>query len=254
MVLALHLHDLLCVTLALLLALVSGVDLEAQSSRNVVSTRSLLIIGQTIYNETLDPFDRTNNIREYLLDPALLQQVDAAYEVRISYLGSPPASYTLSLHRRVVAAQADIGDDDGIAADVSGGRRSAQRVLLDTERIVFGVKDINVLPLEKKFGEIVVEEGVNVDTTISVQYVVRVVTHPWGRRRDGRTSLPPGEGAVYFNIVLEAMVYGVPKRMFPILLAGCVTVLLSLFVFAPAILKYLQPPSPEHFTSTLKSE
>lgn len=191
----------------------------------------LLAIGRTLFNESLDPYDSTNNVREYLLDPVVIRGGGShtAYEIRISYLGSPPASYSMSLLRRP--------DGRPPLSAHPGGRASAQRVLLDTERVVFTLKDINELPLDSLS---TIDGG---DDTAGEQLLVRVVARPWGLRRDGRRVLPPGEGAVYFNIVLEPMVYGIPQKMFPVLLSGAAIVLLSLFVIAPIVLSCLQPPA-----------
>jgi hypothetical protein len=192
----------------------------------------VLRVGRTLFNQSLDPFDPLRTTQEYLLDPAVVtlghHGRSTSYEVRISYLGSPAASYTIALLRR----------PRGRAQDETFSTPTTRRVLLDTERVVFSLDDVRALPLD---GAI---EREAIDTASQDEdIIVRVVTKPFGRRRDGNAVLP-GEGVVYYNIVVEPMVFGVPQKMFPVLLCAAVLVLLSLFVIAPAVLQVLQPPPP----------
>jgi hypothetical protein len=200
------------------------------------SSLPVLRVGRTLFNQSLDPFDPLRTMQEYLLDPAVVTlghheasaQQPTSYEVRISYLGSPAASYTIALLRR----------PRGRVQEEPFSTPTTRRVLLDTERVVFSLDDVRALPLD---GAI---EREAMDTAPHDEdIIVRVVTKPFGRRRDGNVVLP-GEGVVYYNIVVEPMVFGVPQKMFPVLLCAAVLVLLSLFVIAPAVLQVLQPPPP----------
>lgn len=226
---------LTAITFTLLLSKCSWAAAEADD----VDSLPVLRIGRTLFNQSLDPFDPSRVMQEYLLDPAIVQEYSdlssrhTSYEVRISYLGSPAASYTISLIRRLRSSG---------AAEESFSTPTTRRVLLDTERVVFSASDVRELPLDG-----IVQDGEAaspVDTQLSDEVIiVRVVTKPFGRRRDGNIVVP-GEGVVFYNIVVEPMVLGVPQKMFPVLLCAAVLVLLSLFVIAPAVLKVLQPLPP----------
>lgn len=225
-----------CVVLLLTTALHSSA--ADNENANILSTNEqlpVLLIGRTLFNQSLDPFDTAHNTKEYVLDPSIrtLPPASAAFEVRISYLGSPAASYTISLLRRSLSSPRG-----GVSTPTT------RRVLLDTERLVFSADDVKSIPLDGVVSDTDEESG-------SDEIVVRVVTRPWGRRRDGNV-VQPGEERLYFNIVVESMVYGVPQKMFPVLLCGVVAVLLSLFVIAPALLKVLQPLPPP--TAARKAE
>lgn len=194
----------------------------------------LLSPTEQLYNQSLDPYDATASRRRYVIDSTYMAKTPS-YEIRVSYLGSPPASYSLSLLRVPVSRILPLLRDDDrkkIAFGLSSGvSPSLQRQLLDTERTIIHFENVESLPLECD----------DCDDATETVAVVEVAASPWGRRRDGVVRLPPGQDLVYFNIKMDPIILGLPSTMLPVVVAGLVVSLAALFCCTPIVLRIIQP-------------